>query len=202
MKKTTQHGACRRWVISMTVGISLLGAIQVQTLPVVVAQTPPAQAAGLTALIDRAAIENLFADYYAHIGDSAFEFSRFFTLDGVLEVNGLVAKGAEEIKAMYARAGGGDGAAPAAPDAAAPPPGVSNMQFTNLRIDVNGDRATAELFWSSVASETVISPPRVTEHGRERTELVKQSGRWLIAQRVVTSGGGMPEGLLPSYPRR
>lgn len=202
MFNVRMSGARRCQLLGAALGMLLTGTVCAQTPPEPAGQIPAVNADGLTALIDRAAIENLFADYYAHIGDSAFEFSRFFTTDGVLEVNGLVAKGAEEIKAMYARAGGGDGAAPAAPDAAAPPPGVSNMQFTNLRIDVNGDRATAELFWSSVASETVISPPRFTEYGRERTELVKQAGRWLIAQRVVTSGGGMPEGLLPTYPRR
>jgi len=153
----------------------------------------------VTALIDRAVIENLMVDYYSHIGDSSFDFSRYFVADGELEVNGLVAKGAEEIHALYVRAGGGAETAPPAQDPGVAPRGMFNMQLTNLKIDVAGDSATAEMFWSSMESETLISTPSVTEYGRDRTELVKQNGRWLIRHRLVTSGGGMPEGLLESY---
>ena len=156
----------------------------------------------VTALIDRADIENLMVDYYSHIGDSTFDFSRYFVPDGVLDVNGLVATGAEEIHALYVRAGGGAGAVPPAQDPGAPPPGMFIMQLTNLKIDVAGDTATAEMFWSSVESETLISQPRVTEYGTDQTELVKLNGSWLIRHRVVTSGGGMPEGLLESYMNR
>jgi hypothetical protein len=74
-----------------------------------------------------------------------------------------------------------------------------NMQLTNLKIEVTGNTATADMFWSSVESKTLISPPSVTEYGRDHTELVKQNSHWLITHRVVTSGGGMPEGELPSY---
>jgi hypothetical protein len=42
----------------------------------------------------------------------------------------------------------------------------------------------------------------VIEYGRERSELVKQDGRWLLSNRVVLTEGGMPEGLLESYPKR
>jgi hypothetical protein len=31
--------------------------------------------------------------------------------------------------------------------------------------------------------------------------LAKQDGRWLISKRVILSEGGMPEGLLKSYPK-
>jgi hypothetical protein len=74
-----------------------------------------------------------------------------------------------------------------------------NMQLTNLKVEVKGNTATADMFWSSVESKTLISPPSVTEYGLDHTELVKQNGRWLIKHRVVTSGGGMPEGELQSY---
>ena len=160
---------------------------------------PAEQTPEVTALIDRAVIENFMVDYYSHIGNSAFDFGRYFIPDGVLDVNGIVAKGAEEIKALYVRAGGGAGAAPPAQDPNAPPRGMFNMQITNLKINVAGDTATAEMFWSSVESETLISPPSVTEYGRDLTELVKQNGHWLIKHRVVTSGGGMPEGELKAY---
>jgi hypothetical protein len=160
---------------------------------------PPEQTPEITELVDRAVIENLMADYYSHIGNSSFDFSQYFVSDGVLDVNGIVAKGAEEIKALYVRAGGGAGSAPPAQDPNAPPRGMFNMQLTNLKIDVADDTATGEMFWSSVESETLISPPRVTEYGRDLTKLVKQNGQWLIKHRIVTSGGGMPESELKWY---
>jgi len=153
----------------------------------------------VTALIDRAIIENLMVDYYSHIGNSSFNFGQYFVKDGVLDVNGLVATGAEEIKRLYVRASGGAAAAPPKQDPNAPPRGMFNMQLTNLKVEVTGSIATADMFWSSVESKTLISPPSVTEYGRDHTELVKQNGHWLIKHRVVTSGGGMPEGELQSY---
>ena len=47
-----------------------------------------------------------------------------------------------------------------------------------------------------------LTEPKITEYGRERTELVKQNGRWLISSRVVLTEGGMPESLLASYPKK
>lgn len=160
---------------------------------------PAEQTPEVTALVDRAIIENLMVDYYSHIGNSSFDFGQYFVPDGVLDVNGIVANGADEIKALYVQASGGAIAAPPAQDPNAPPPGMFNMQLTNLKIDVAGNTASAEMFWTSVESETLISPPRVTEYGRDRTELVKLNGRWLIKHRAVTSGGGMPEGELKWY---
>ena len=160
---------------------------------------PAAQSPELTALIDRAIIENLMVDYYSHIGNSSFNFGQYFVKDGVLDVNGIVAKGAEEIKALYVSASGGAAAAPPKQDPNAPPPGMFIMQLTNLKVEVTGNTATADMFWSSVESKTLISPPSVTEYGRDHTEFVKQNGHWLIKRRIVTSGGGMPEGELQSY---
>ena len=160
---------------------------------------PAAQSPEVTALIDRASIENLMMDYYSHIGNSSFNFGQYFVKDGVLDVNGIVAKGAEEIKGLYVIASGGAAAAPPKQDPNAPPRGMFIMQLTNLKVEVTGSTATADMFWSSVESKTLISPPSVTEYGRDHTELVKQNGHWLIKHRIVTSGGGMPEGELQSY---
>jgi len=160
---------------------------------------PLQQSPEVTALIDRAAIENLMLDYYAHIGESTFNFSQYFIKDGVLDVNGYVAKSAEEIKALYVQASGGAVAAPPKRDPNAPPPPMYNMQLTNLKVEVKGNTATADMFWSSMEAKKLTSPPIVTEYGRDHTELVKQDGQWLIKLRVVTSGGGMPEGELESY---
>jgi hypothetical protein len=159
---------------------------------------PAAQSPEVTALIDRAIIENLMVDYYSHIGNGPFNFGQYFVKDGILDVNGIVAKGSEEIKKLYVLASGG-ASAPPKQDPNAPPPGMYNMQLTNLKVEVTGNTATADMFWSSMESKTLISPPSVTEYGRDHTELVKQNGHWLIKHRIVTSGGGMPEGELQSY---
>jgi hypothetical protein len=157
--------------------------------------------ADLIALIDRAAIEDLLVDYYSQIGSDNYDYSIYFTVDGTLDVNGLVARGKTEIEALYARAGGGAGEAPSQSENAVPP-GRFHMLLSNLKVDVQGNTAVATLLWHSIVSATLTSPPSVTEHGRERTDLVKDNGRWLISNRVVTSDGGMPEGLLPSYVQR
>jgi hypothetical protein len=124
----------------------------------------------------------------------------YFAANGRLEVNGLVANGVDEIKAMYIQAGvGGEAKAKKAEGAA--PEGISEMMYTNLKIQLQGDKAVATLLWHSVKSDLLTSAPKVTEYGRERTELVKQDGRWLISKRVILSEGGMPEGLLKSFPK-
>jgi hypothetical protein len=178
--------------------LSFLALVCIAT-SVKVQAAPAAQSPEVTALIDRAVIENLMVDYYSHIGNGSFNFGQYFVKDGVLDVNGIVAKGAEEIKALYVSASGGAAAAPPKQVPNAPPPGMFIMQLTNLKVEVTGNTATADMFWSSVESKTLISPPSVTEYGRDHTELVKQNGHWLIKHRVVTSGGGMPKGELQSY---
>ena len=70
------------------------------------------------------------------------------------------------------------------------------MMLTNMKIDLQGDRAVATFLWHSIKSDLLTTEPKVTEYGRERTELVKQDGRWLISNRVVLTEGGMPEALL------
>jgi hypothetical protein len=160
--------------------------------------TPPE----LTALAERAAIEDLFGNYYSQFGpDGKHDFMSFFTADGKLEVNGLIASGHDEIKALYVQAGAGGEEKPPKAEGAVPD-GVSEMMYTNLKIDLQGDRAVATLLWHSIKSDLLTSAPKVTEYGRERTELVKQDGRWLISRRVILSEGGMPEGLLASYPKQ
>jgi hypothetical protein len=156
----------------------------------------------VTALVERAAIEDLFNDYYSQFGpNSQHNFMSYFATNGRLEVNGLVANGFDEIKAMYVQAGAG-GEAKAKKAEGAVPEGISEMLFTNLKIQLQGDKAVATLLWHSVKSDLLTSAPKVTEYGRERTELVKQNGRWLISKRVILSEGGMPEGLLKSYPKQ
>jgi hypothetical protein len=159
--------------------------------------TPPE----LTALVERVAIEEFFYDYYAQFRpDSKHDFVSFFAADGKLEVNGMVADGIEEIKAMYGRVVGGGGEnEPKAEDAV--PEGVSEMMLTNMKIDLQGDKAVATFLWHSIKSDLLTTAGKITEYGRERTELVKREGRWLISNRVVLTEGGMPEALLKYYPK-
>jgi hypothetical protein len=160
--------------------------------------TPPE----LTELVERVAIEDFFYDYYAQFRpDSQHNFKSFFTADGRLEVNGMVFNGQDEIKAIYDQIGAG-GEEEEKKAEGAVPEGVSEMVVTNLKVDLQGDRAVATLLWHSINADLVTSAPKVIEYGRERTELVKQDGRWLISNRVVLTEGGMPEALLESYPKR
>ena len=159
--------------------------------------TPPE----LTALVEHAAIEELFYDYYAQFRpDSPHDFGSFFTADAKLDVNGFVVNGQDQIKATYDQIDAG-GEEEEKKVEGAVPEGVGEMVVTNLKVDLQGDRAVATLLWHIIMSDLVTSAPKVIEYGRERTELVKQDGRWLISNRVVLTEGGMPEGLLESYPK-
>ena len=165
------------------------------------APAPQATPPELTTLVERAAIEDMFIDYYAQFRpDSKHDFMSFFTADGRLEVNGMVASGIEEIRAMYAGIESGGGEKPKA--AAAIPEGVSEMMLTNMKIDVDGDKAVATFLWHSIKAELVTTEGKITEYGRERSELVKQDGKWLLKNRVVLTEGGMPESLLEYYPKK
>jgi hypothetical protein len=79
---------------------------------------------------------------------------------------------------------------------------IKRMMYTNLNIDLQGDKAVATMLWHSVKSDLLTSPPKITEYGTERTEPVKQEGRSLISKRVILSEGGMPEWMLESYPKQ
>ena len=82
------------------------------------------------------------------------------------------------------------------------PAGVSEMIVTNMKIDLQGDEAVATFLWHSIKSDLLTTQGKITEYGRERTELIKQDGRWLIRNRVVLTEGGMPESLLEYYPKQ
>jgi hypothetical protein len=181
--------------------IRLLAILTALGLMAACSEAPQTTPPELTELMERIAIEEFFYDYYAQFRlDDKHDFMSFFTADGRLEVNGLVYNGLDEIKAIYDQLGAG-GEEEEKKAEGAVPEGVSEMVVTNLKVDLQGDEAVATLVWHSIHSELVTSAPKVTEYGHERTELVKQDGRWLISNRVVLTEGGMPEALLESYPK-
>ncbi len=160
--------------------------------------TPPE----LTELMERIAIEELFYDYYAQFrSDSQHDFDSFFTADAHLDVNGYVVNNRDKIKTTYAQIDAGEEKEEKKAENAVPG-GMGEMVVTNMKIDLQGDRAVATLVWHAIMSDLVTTAPKVIEYGRERSELVKQDGRWLISSRVVLTEGGMPEGLLTSYPKK
>jgi ketosteroid isomerase-like protein len=174
-----------------------LGVIVATALPgmALAADAAPARASApmtLQTLIDRAQIEDLLVDYYAQLGRGNHDFSRWFAEDGVLDVNGEVGRGKAGIEKIYrdtaARGAGRKG--------------TFKMLLTNLQIRVDGDKATADMIWTGLNSETVTTETKVLEQGHEHDELVKRDGRWVFSHRVVTSDGGMHPALLKTYKPR
>ena len=156
------------------------------------AQAADAPKVTAATLVDRALIEDLLVDYYGQLGSGKHDFSYWFAPDGILDVNGVVGQGKAGIEKIYT-----DTAARSANRK-----GTFKMLLTNLRINVTGNTATADMIWTGLNSETVTSPTTVVEQGHEHDELVKLDGRWVFKHRWVTSDGGMDAVLLKSYQKR
>jgi hypothetical protein len=154
----------------------------------------PAQSPGatLTTLLDRAQIGDMLVDYYANLGGADRGFGSYYTEDGVLDVNGMVARGKAAIEDLYRRTAEGTPR----------PRGTFHMLLTNEKIVVRGNSATADCIWTGVRSETPEATPRFVEQGREHDELVKRDGHWYFQHRVITSDGGLPAMFEKSYQRR
>ncbi len=134
----------------------------------------------LATLLDKAQIEDLLVDYYAHLGGGS-NFGAFYVEDGILDVNGIIAQGQQPIEDLYKKIGQENG----------PHPGVFTMLLSNEKIVVNGDTATADVVWTGVRSDTVKSTPQFVEQGREHDELVKRSGKWYFKHRYISSDAGL-----------
>jgi len=153
------------------------------------AQDPPTT---LATLLDRAQIEDMLVDYYAHLGGGGRGFGSYYIEDGVLDVNGIVARGEKPIEDLYKRTAAGTPRLR----------GTFHMLLTNPRIVVHGETATADVLWTGVISETPEATPRFVEQGREHDELVKRHGRWYFKHRVITSDGGLPAMFEKTYKQR
>jgi hypothetical protein len=181
-------------MLAAAVTLGVAGCTKVSNVAAPAGPTPQVQA-----LLDRAAIEDLYADYYANFGGDDHDFARYYTADGELDVNGMVAKGTDAITTMYVQSSGGPNVQPPRHDPQAPPRGKLELPISNLKVDVHGNAATVDLVWSSLEADSVVGAPRVNEFGREHTTLVRQDGKWLMQHREITSYGGMPKSLLKSY---
>jgi len=153
------------------------------------AEHPPAT---LNTLLDRAQIEDMLVDYYAQLGAGRHDFGAFYVDDGILDVNGTIAKGKKSIEDLYKGTGEGTPART----------GKFHMLLTNLKIVVTGESATADLVWTGINSKTVKAVPEFVEQGREHDELVKRGGKWYFKRRVITSDGGLPAMFEKNYKPR
>jgi hypothetical protein len=136
----------------------------------------------LATLLDRAQIEDMLVEYYGPLGGSDRDLGSYYTEDGILDVNGVIAHGRKPIEDLYRQIATGTPR----------PRGKFNMLLNNPMIIVNGDSATADVVWTGIRSETPKATPQLVEQGREHDELVKRDGRWYFTHRVITSDGGLP----------
>lgn len=156
----------------------------------------PAYAEGpvttMATLLDRVQIEDLLNDYYAYLGGGHRGFGSFYTEDGVLDVNGIIARGRASIDELYAKI----------EQPGLGPRGTFHMLVTNPRIAVHGSAATADVIWTGIICDAVTGPPRFVEQGREHDELVKANGRWYFKHRVITSDAGLTAMFFKTYRQR
>jgi ketosteroid isomerase-like protein len=151
-----------------------------------------------TTLLDRIQIEDFLVRYYEDMGTGGGnDLARYYTEDGVLDVNGTIAKGRQEIQKLY---GGPRDQGQAQSQARRQ--GRMHMLLSNPIITVSGDTAKAWVVWTGIMNDNVRATPRFLEQGREYDELVKQSGRWYVKHRYVTADSGMPARWDPTYKPR
>ena len=146
-------------------------------------------------LLDKAAIEELMVDYYSQLGGGGKGFSDYYVEDSVLDVDGSVARGREEIENLYKLAATDT-------DSATTRGGSFRMMINNIRINVNGDSATGTAIWVGIYSETAKAMAEIAEHGREKDEFVKRNGRWYYKYREITSDSGLTGIFAETYIQR
>ena len=144
-------------------------------------------------LLDRIQIEDFLTGYYFDLSrGESHALSEYFTEDAVLDVDGTVATGHDEIARLYEPAEGVE------PERT----WRGHMLLNNPIIEVKGDKATAHLIWTGVMNEGVGKAPGLYEQGREYTELVKRDGKWLISKRMISSDSGLPDRFDATYEPR
>jgi len=146
-------------------------------------------------MLDKAAIEELVIEYYSQLGTGGKGFGDYYVEDSVLDVDGRIAKGREEIENLYIIAGEGE-------DAPTALGGTFRMLLTNILITVNNDSAKGDMFWIGIHAATPKALPVIIEHGRENDEFIKRNGQWYFKHRMITSDSGLSGIFVESYIQR
>jgi len=128
-------------------------------------------AARLRRLEDLLDIQQLFVDYGRYLDAGDFRsYAALFTGDGEILLGPMGrASGPQEIEALMTKA-------------LADTVGDTYHLITSPVIELDGDRATAEVMWTVVARED-HDQPRVTMIGRHVDELVRERQRWRFRRR-------------------
>jgi hypothetical protein len=156
-----------------------------------------AQETTMETLLDRIQIEDLLVRYYYELSQgNAHEMAEYFTADALLDVDGLIAVGHDEIAALYTNPEGSEEAEARASR------GVGHMLLTNAVIEIDGDTAVAHVLWTGVLNPGVGQAPNLYEQGREDSALVKVNGKWLISKRYISSDSGIPDKYDATYEPR
>lgn len=139
----------------------------------------PAEDARLQPLLDRSVIADMMDDLYRNVETaSTTDYDRYFTPDTVFEINGTAYRGHDAIQGYQRKVA----------ETSPMLKGTFHMLLNNLRVKVDGDTATAELYFTGVLSETLTGDPRLLKHGREYDRLERQpDGGWRIVKRVIVS---------------
>ena len=185
--------------LSITCTTRIIRAVTVITVMLFMSMAQPVPAQQLTreTLLDRIQIEDVLTRYYYDLSrGNAHELSEYFTEDALLDVDGTVARGHEEIAKLYVRPEPDPNAPPAEPR------GRGHMLLTNPIIEIKGNMATAHVIWTGVMNQGIGKLPYVFEQGREDTELVKKDGKWLIKRRYISTDGRMPNRFDTNYKPR
>lgn len=163
--------------------IGLIGAMMCSTSSALAQAAPEITA---QTLIDRAKIEDMLTRYMTELGHSTIEaYVSFYTDDAELIMGGKSAKGRKAIFDSYSALRANAGSLRA--DAYA-----FNTLLSNPLITVRGDRATVQLTYTEVITDTQKSAPRPLVQGREYDELQRVNGKWLFKKRQVVSGRTVP----------
>ncbi len=151
-------------------------------------QSLPDRPVTMKTLLDRIQIEDFLTRYYYDLSvGKSHELADYFTEDALLDVDGMIAKGHQEIAKLYQRPEGAESPASTAQRRR------GHMLLTNPIINVEGNKATAHVIWTGVMNEGIGKIPNLYEQGREYSELRKVKGKWLISLRYISSDSGLPD---------
>ena len=137
------------------------------------------EAAKQKLLIDRMEITDLLDNVYDNVETaSTSDFDKYYLPDAVFDVNGTAYKGKQAILDYHAQV------AKTSPHLK----GSFHMLVDNVRVKVDGDKATTKLLFTGVLAPSLTGDPQLFKHGREYDLLERQAdGSWKFAKRVIVS---------------